>query len=284
MTDSKINIKSSDDFQYLKAIIPISFIISLLFTSCEKTIDFDLKKTEPQLVIEGLVKSSNNMATLNLSWSEDYYSTSGFVAVSNADAEISWGNGKYAVLDETTSGVYTADNIDIDEGQEYSLSVETDGKWHYASSVMPVATEIDSVFFMYSDKTLFAPEGFRVWAMFTDPGERGNYFRLQLFVNDEPVTNGIIYLWDDNETNGAVVQYIFYRNSLAVSDRFRVELWAIDKDTYNYYLALQALITDNQELQPAAPANPENNISDEVLGYFSAVAVYSSNTVQIPQP
>ena len=252
-----------------------------MFSSCEKVIDFPLTNTAPEPIIEAQIKNPSATATLKLSMSQNYYSTEPCQMITNASAWLTWGDTNRIELEEINPGYYSATNPGIHENETYFLNLEMDGKSYQAESYMPFHTTIDSVYYIYSSKTLFAPEGFRVWAIFNDPPEKGNYFRLQLFVNNVCVTNGVIYLWCDDETNGKTVQYIFYQNALNSSDRFRVELWAIDKESYEYYRELQGVISNNNGTQLAAPANPVNNFSDNVLGNFSAISVYSTREFQI---
>ncbi len=265
----------------MKKFLLFQIIAVVIFTSCEKVIDFPLKDTPPKTVIEAVINSLDHSATLYLTQSDNYYDTSGFTGLSGAIASIQNSNGVEYVLESLNPGVYRATNIPVEEDSQYKLSVELQGNKYDAVSYLPESVPVDSVYYRYSNESLFAPEGYRVWANFTDPANQTNYYRLKLYVNGIDVTSGVIYLWSDATADGSQVEYIFYRHALQPGDQFRVELWSIDKTTYDYLFALQNTVTGNQNASLAAPANPENNISGDVLGYFTAAAVTSGDKVTI---
>ncbi|MDP2722877.1 MAG: DUF4249 domain-containing protein [Bacteroidales bacterium] len=267
----------------MSSILKIAGYIILFFSlhSCEKVIDFELKATDPIIVVEGIVSSNDSIASVNLSWSEDFYSTSAYKAIDQALVAVINESGEIYELNQTFPGTYQTNELPIEQNTEYRLLVNFGNKTYSAASHMPYVTPIDSIFYTYSAETLFAPEGYRAWIVFTDPETKGNCYRLQLFVNEERKTDGVFYLWDDKESNGVSVNFIFYMNSLDFNDQFNAELWAIDRPTYDYLKSLQAITSDPQGAQPSAPANPENNITNEALGYFTAVAVSHSKTLLI---
>ena len=261
-------------------------IVTLLFItmSCEKVIDFDLKDTEPVPVAEAVINSMQHSASLKLSYTDNYYDTTGFTPISHAEAVITTASGDSYKLDEVNPGYYINTQIPVNEGEQYNLKLDLQGETYKAVSEMAEPVTIDSVYYIYNAASLFAPEGYRIWAVFRDPPLQENYFRLKLYVNDVDVTHGVIYLWSDANADGSVVQFIFYRHALAAGDRFRVELWGIDKATYDYLFTLQNISTGAQNASLAAPANPETNLSGgNILGYFTAAAVTSTENVTIVQ-
>jgi len=260
----------------------VSFFTGMcVFPSCEKVIDIELHATDPMVVVEGMISSSDSTALVNLSWSQDFYSTQGFDVIDKAQVGIINHLEEMYELTQITPGVYIKKELPITFNSEYRLWVIFGDKQYSASSQMPYKTPIDSVFYSYSTETLFADEGYRAWVIFRDPDTTGNCYRLHLYVDNERITDGIYYLWNDDESNGGLVTYIYYMNSLKNNVQFYVELLAIDRVTYEYLKSIQSIATISRGAQPAAPTNPENNISDEALGYFTATAVSRSKTLLI---
>jgi len=198
--------------KYLKNIL--FFLLPVLLGSCEKVIDFDLKETPSLPVAEVVINSLQHTSSMKLSYSDAYYDTTGFTPISHAEAVIETESGESFMLDEITPGYYLNTQIPIAQGEKYHLKLNLQGEEHTAVAELPAPVAIDSVYYTYSEATLFAPEGNRVWAVFRDPPGQENYYRLKLYVNDEPATNGIIYLWSDANADGSVVQFIFYRHAL----------------------------------------------------------------------
>jgi hypothetical protein len=65
-------------------------------------------------------------------------------------------------------------------------------------------------------------------------------------------------------------------SAIRLYDTLQAELDVMDLPMYNYWYSL-----DNSTLnsQTAAPANPTSNISNNVLGYFSAYSATLSNII-----
>ena len=253
------------------------FIMTIvLLTSCEKVIDFDLKESQPQVVIESIANNESHTVWTKLSLSGDYYNPNEFDKITGATVSATINGTVELNLEEKSAGYYETVFDEVNAGDIFSLSVKIDGIEYSAVSELQEKVQVDSVFFQYSGETVFAPEGFRAVAIFTDPPGKGNYYRIQLYVNDEPATDGIIYLYNDNTTDGAPVSYLLYRNALQQGDRVRVELWTVDKQVYDYYAGLEKLISTYPAHMQVSPANPETNLTGGALGYFAAIAVTSS--------
>ncbi|GEM_PF-274136 len=261
------------------AIAALHAIIIVLFTSCEKVIDFELKDTAPVMVIESVANAQNGTITAKLSYSGDYYSASDFQPVTGATVKTDINGSAETILNEISPGEFQAQTPEAGVGDIFNFVVKIDGAEYSASSEVHRSVGVDSVFFIYSAETVFAPEGYRAMVVFRDPQGKGDFYRIQMYVNGAPATEGMIYLYNDNTTDGEPVSYNLYRNSLNVGDRIRVEIWTFDKQVYDYYSGLEKLISDYPASMQISPANPASNISGGVLGYFAAVNVSSSQEV-----
>ncbi|OQX79840.1 MAG: hypothetical protein B6D61_02875 [Bacteroidetes bacterium 4484_249] len=264
----------------MKKVVFIS-LIALSLTSCEKVIDFDLKNSEPQLVIEATTNGTTNIAEVKLSLSGDYYDSGDFEKISEADVTLILDNNNRFTLNEVTPGVFQNNDIRAEAGDMCNLEVSVRGKIYMAGSQMPATVFIDSVYYQYSPETLFAPEGYRVIVVFSDPPEKGNYYRILLEVDGDNATSGIYYLFSDESGTQGEVNYVLFRNALYSGNSFRVKLVTIDKTTYDYFSEIEKISGVNPGPALAAPANPHNNIEPEALGYFSAQNQDVSETIII---
>jgi hypothetical protein len=59
---------------------------------------------------------------------------------------------------------------------------------------------------------------------------------------------------------------------LQSGDTLEVKMYCVDKNIYNYFFSL-GQITGNNSFNSASPANPNSNLSNGALGYFSAHTV-----------
>ena len=108
----------------------------------------------------------------------------------------------------------------------------------------------------------------------TDDVSERNYYRIRTFENG--AKENIIYFSEDGLYNGIATGQPLFTNTYDSSDIARIELMEIDADTYEYWFSLSQ-ISDPQN-QPAAPGNPETNLSGNAIGYFGG---YNMDTISV---
>jgi hypothetical protein len=89
--------------------------------------------------------------------------------------------------------------------------------------------------------------------------------------------DGNFRLYDDQFTNGMKTGLQVKRAK--IGDKITVGLMSLNKYTYDYYRTLSDLLNQNP-IFGSTPMNPNTNLSNGALGYFSACAV-SSKTIII---
>ncbi len=62
------------------------------------------------------------------------------------------------------------------------------------------------------------------------------------------------------------------------NDTVLLKMYCVDKNIYNYFFTLAA-VTGNNNFRSASPANPNSNISNGALGYFSAHTISQKKIV-----
>ena len=129
----------------------------LLFMSCEKVIDVDLKDAEPRLVIEGNITSDTGPYVVSLSKSGSYFDYNTLERVGGGEIIITDEDGNSEVLSEVSTGIYQTENMQGLENTNYSIQVVSDGETYSAEEYLPNKVEIDT---MYSVKD--EPEGFEM--------------------------------------------------------------------------------------------------------------------------
>ena len=240
-----------------------SFILVAAFvTGCTKIINVDLKNVAPQLVIEGMVTNSGT-AKVNILKTVQFSSSNVFPPVSGAIVTIADNAGGTFILAETTAGTYTSSSLIGVPGRTYNLSVTLNGDIYKATSTMPAQVNLDTLLF---EKIIFIPNS--IWIVkpkYTDPDGFGNYYRFIEKINN--VTNPTIWVYDDRFSNNGVSTrpLIQVDSAINVGDTIEVEMQCVDRNIFRYFTTLQ-----NLQQNSTTPANPDTNISGNVLGYFSA--------------
>lgn len=247
----------------------IIFLVVIIFcTSCEKEIVLDLEPTESKYVIEAIITNDNNIQTVKINKSVDFYEPSNYPAVSNATVRVTENGNPPITFTEVSPGVYQANNFVGVPGRTYSLSITINNLEYFATSTMPLTVLFTEITF---EENAFNPPGeeknYVVMPQFTDPANTLNFYRFNLIVND--VKDKAFFTLNDDLINGEINSFGLRSsdedNTIKIGSKVTVEMIGIDKNVYNYFYVLE----QNSDSQNT-PNNPKTNISRNVLGYFSA--------------
>ncbi|MDQ6814540.1 MAG: DUF4249 domain-containing protein [Bacteroidota bacterium] len=249
-------------------IIPFTLAIVVL-AACEKVISVDLNSAAPQLVIEGEVTNAAGPYQVKLSKTVNFSSSNVFPPVSGAMVQITDTGGATDVLTETSPGIYSTHTLLGKPGKTYSLSVTAEGKQYSAVSTMPAPVNLDSITF---EKTSFFNNK-RTYAVvnFQDPVGLGNYYRFTEYINGVVVPAAFVI--EDRLSDGKYVSRTLFSDTanLVNGDNLSIRMNCIDESNYSYFRTYR-IVTSNDN-RSASPANPNSNISNGALGYFSAHTV-----------
>ncbi|MDU1889397.1 MAG: DUF4249 domain-containing protein [Dysgonomonas sp.] len=251
----------------IKIYIPIlcAVAFSLLFSSCEKEIDVELRSVEPRIVIEGIVKQ-DQFATVKVSHTKDFNDNTGYPSLSGAVVTISDSEGNTEVLKQDETGWYTAKNIKGVQKRTYNLSIVYEGEEYTATSTMPPHVNLDSLS-MY--KVPVMDYAFPM-IHFQDPvGEENQYYRALLFIKGKQHPDMGEFVRSAELTDGRYYHQFIPAGThdddndpYEKGDELTVEFQCIDKGAYTFFYTLSRVEDDL--------TNPISNISNGALGYFSA--------------
>ncbi len=147
----------------------ITIFLLGLFTSCEDIIKLDLRSSDPQIVIEGVVTTQSGPYFVQISKSTDFYEPGIYPPVTGALVEITDNAGNNEILTEISEGSYIAQSITGQSGRVYTLNVAIDTEEYSAESVMVNVVEIDSLRLEFFSGTDFRDGGYYLHCFFTDP-------------------------------------------------------------------------------------------------------------------
>lgn len=263
-----------------------SGVVFVFLLSCEEVIDLDLGNSVPRIVMEGLITTDPGPYQLTINQSVDFGNTNDFPPVGGAVVTVTDEDGRSEVLREVADGVYKTTDMQGERGKTYRMDVEYAGEFYSATSTIPgIQVPLDSVTYEFVEESLFSKEGYYVTAYLTDPAVEVNYYRMKIFVNEEPyyfefgdnmVKDDNLWYFNDQFFDGKQMD-IEFPHTLQVGDKVDLELYQIDKSTYDYYRTLGEV----GGIGGVAPANPISNWSNDALGYFGAVSVvYTSLVIQ----
>jgi hypothetical protein len=198
-------------------------IISALFVSCEKDINFDLKYAEPVLVVDAQVESGE-APVVALSSSLSFFSTISPEILANSfvhNAEVTISNGtrthKLKEYQVPTGNGYFIYYYSIDSSnlatafvgefaKQYDLTIKADGKTYTARTTIPALTKkFDSIWTKLPPVNVDTSKRL-LMVKVTDPPGLGNYIRYFTKKNRERFLPGINSVFNDEITDGTTYQ------------------------------------------------------------------------------
>jgi hypothetical protein len=244
-------------------------IFTLLLFGCERVIDVDLNEADPHIVIEGNLSINPDTAIVKISMTSSYFDTLPSAKVSGAGVTVSNSFGEKFIFNETEKGIYQSKQIRLRPGETYQLLVEANGEKYESTSRLNPSVAIDSIKFYYEDSFSFFESGYYVNLYIFDPPGIKNYYRVKHWKNGV-YQNSIddFYIFDDRYVDGNNLEINLFNSPFELNDTVTVQLISLDKGAYEYFKTFEELVNNNPG--SAAPANPNSNISNSALGYFSA--------------
>ena len=245
--------------------ILIAILITIVFSSCEKVIDYNLKGVEPAVVIEGAVTNQTGPHYVIVSNSQHFKDSNQYVTINNATVIISDDVGNVDTLSLILDGLYQTKTTVGVEARTYTLSVFLEGKIYTSVCKMPYQVELDTLF-AEGDPT--TDSGFALTPVYEDPAGVTNFYRFNAFEGSDHIP--LIRVRNDKSTNGTRVrQPVGFNNYYNEGDSATLEMMCIDEQVYQYLFGLSETINTGLNA-PASPGNPISNITGGCLGYFSA--------------
>ena len=245
---------------------------TLLFVSCEKVIDIDLKDSKSSIVIEGEINEGDSLHTIRITKSSLFGGSNTFPNVKGAVVTISDDQGNSEVLTEVSEGIYSSTQFKVKgvEGRTYSLNVESEGKVYTSSSTIPKRVNLDYILLIDNN---FAGNGAKTPVpVRQDPAGIQNNYLFKLYIKRAKddlgwVKDSSIIILDDVYSDGIETQQPLFGTIRAFmpKDSVRVTMMCVDRSVYKYFFSFSL---NGQGV--ASPANPISNISGGALGYFSA--------------
>ena len=249
----------------------INFILfSIIFYSCEKTINVDIRKAESKYVIEAYVSNQPGDCKVHITQTVNFSELAQFPGVSGAVVTIQDNKDSPIELAETGNGMYESADINGGESHTYFLSVKINSEVFTSVCKMPEQVNFDRL----SVVDFRSFDGNRKFSnvTFFDPPGKGNAYRFLQYKND--ILNKNIFVLNDDFTDGRINNSLltFFDKTnderLESGDSVRVEMQCIDPAVYKFFSSLSQSSTGSSD--NVSPGNPVSNIEGGALGYFSA--------------
>jgi hypothetical protein len=243
----------------------LGFLSILALTSCEEVIEIETKQQEPVVVIEATITDRTERQTVYLSQTVAFNESFRTIPVRNATVTVTEVGGPTLTFTEDQPGVYRSIVFKGGYGKTYNLSVSVNGKTYTATSKMPNKVSLDSL--SVSEVTFFGETRKYVKAHYQDPANEVNAYRYILTINGETLKN--FFVDSDRFNNGNYVDNTIFNDEPEIKsgDEIMIDFQNITPEIYRYFFAITQIGGNGGP--PVAPSNPDTNLSNGALGYFS---------------
>lgn len=247
--------------------------------SCQEEVTLPLTTLDEVVpVIEATWTDRPLFNEVKVSLAENYFDTTDITIISEAEVSILVPGTQeripFRFNNETKSYKPISDNYVAKVGVTYEVQVRWKDELYSARGLMLEAPTLDSLTYSYQEERLFRDEGYYIKVYGKIPFEEDNYYRIRVIENDTLRNDRDDYLLFDDTfglkffEEGLELNYPFEEG-----DRVRLELFRMNKDTYDYFTQLVGLLFNDGGLFSPPPQNPETNFKvdsgkGKVLGYF----------------
>ncbi len=265
------------------------FAAAFTLTSCEETVELDVKQVPPQIVIEGQVTNKAGYQYVKVTRSSPFYVSGKTPRVTDALVSISDDTGTdYTFVHNPRShpdsaGYYLpTENFLGQIGREYTLRVSVDGELFEAVDQMYPVTSIDSMQVRVNENERDDPREpgkfYELLVYAKEPQDEKNYYLFRYYRNGSPVVyfpNDIYYSNDDliAENIDGIASPVYY----GLNDDARLEVYSLSRRGYVFYNDLYSVLNnDGGGMFGPIPASPRNNLSGGAFGFFQVSAINES--------
>ncbi|REG88627.1 DUF4249 family protein [Algoriphagus antarcticus] len=265
-------------------------LFAILSFSCQEEVDLPLVVIEADTpVIEAIWTDNPFYNEITISLARNYFDSVETKVISDAKVSITApGTARQIpfVFNINTQSYLPLNSGEVAKvGVTYQLNVIWNENEFVSSGILLAPPTVDSVAYEYQEERLFRDEGYYIKVYGEITFEEDNYYRIRVIENDTLKNDrGDYLLFDDTFGLSFFEEGLELNYSFAEKDRVRLELFRINKSSYEYLNQLVSLLFNDGGLFSPPPQNPDSNISvvkgdSDVLGYFNVASVIAKTVL-----
>ncbi len=265
----------------MKNIILLALFSFTLF-SCEKTVELDLEQTPEATIIEGLVTDQPAGQYIRISRSAGFYDIGENPPVSGAIVSVEDDEGNTYSFVEQSPGYYVPKTpFSGKVGATYTMTARVGEDIYTATEIMNYVPPFDSLRIRIDAEEQADPEDegrfYEVLVYIKEPQATVDYYLAKFYRNDTIMNwdGAWAFAYDDlllsEDISNLPVPFYYAKDDVA-----RVEMYAITRECYKYYLDLTNNVNNDGGMFSGQPANLRTNIEGGAIGYFQVSGLAAS--------
>jgi hypothetical protein len=278
------------------------FLFALIsFSACEKIVEVEFPSDEPKLVIESQITNKKDLWKVRLTLSQPYFDQDSADNISSALVNISATDGSSIDLVYSDTGMFVStDSMQCVIGETYTLTVKYNGQTYTAAEELANGFPIDLMLSFYLPSTNgFVESGYYIFIQGKENDYKGDSYLWKFYKND--TLQETFNILAENDEFGPVsylnasidpkyplkglAQNILPRPFpflVEPGDTVRLEQYNLSPTYLQFLFDVQSQLGRSGTPFDPPPANPNNNISNGGLGYFS-VAHYTTKEIIVEE-
>jgi hypothetical protein len=273
-------------------------VLGAFVAGCTRVVDLDVAEGTKRLVVEARLESIKGDARgrqhVRLSLTDGFATAGTPPPATGASVEVTDEPGaRFTFLEVPgTPGLYAAENLVPMIGAPYTLTIVYQGQRYQATERVVAVAPIDSLYFVYQEKTIGRKPGFRPAIDYADPVGVGNDYFWELAVNDslrlsrDPGNRFRVISEDRFYDGGRITGYQPYDEEIVnTGDRVMMRQIGLSEAGFRYYAALFEQSNGGGSPFSVPPASVKGNVANLTtpslypLGYFLASEVSERRAV-----
>jgi len=250
-------------------------LVILTLFACEKDADIKLEEMPPSLVVESIFCDQPDESFVRLSQSEGFETSGNYENITDAQVLIKDEQGNQINFQVDADGIYKTTGIAL-ENKTYQLEITKNTKRITATKTMLPKVVLQDFDLILNQNTYHS----KIALFFDDPSPEKNYFKIEIYNVDQNFPDEkmlIVQRFFNDYTYNAQTHKIELPNMPYASGTYRVALFHIDKNTYDYFKTLKSIGNMRYGSSPfisSVPGNPESTIQGGI-GYFFTAGISS---------
>ena len=286
----------------MKTLNKLYILIGIVaLSACERIVDIEIPSEDPVLVVESQITNIKDLWKVRLTSSQPYFDQTEIDEISSAQVSITGTDGSSQILVHTDTGMFVSpDSVQCIPGESYTLKIEYKGELFEATEKMPNGFPIDTIaFYNLPENNGFIEAGIYVFIQGKENDYEGDSYLWKFYINDtfqegfgaileNDEFGDVTYLnqkIDVNDLLGGIARGVIPRPfpfKVEEGDVIRVEQFNLSPQYFQYIIDLQTQLGRSGSPFDPPPANPNDNISNGAIGYFSVAHKTETSITIIP--